>query len=183
MTPFEQTLLEVDRICRESQTPYAVMGGIAALVHGGMRTTQDVDITIYTEIGQLARIYKLFEKDFAAIRQDAMAFFERFFVLSLRHGQSQIRVDIAAALSGLERDAIKRSERRLFGAVEINVCTIEDLLIFKLFAAREKDLLDVKSLVAHNREKLDLAYLRARAKDFVLLERNDVLERLEALLR
>lgn len=70
----------------------------------------------------------------------------------------------------------------MFGAVEINVCTIEDLLIFKLFAAREKDLLDVKSLVAHNREKLDLAYLRARAKDFVLLERNDVLERLEALL-
>ncbi len=183
MTPFEQTLLDVDRICRDSQTPYAVIGGIAALVHGGMRTTQDVDITVYTELGQLAQVYKLFEKDFTAIRQDAMAFFERFFVLSLRHRQSQIRVDVAAALSGLERDAIKRSERRLFGEVEMNVCTIEDLLILKLFAARDKDLLDVKSLIAHNREKLDVTDLRSRAKDFILLERSDVLERLETLLQ
>jgi hypothetical protein len=182
MTPFERTLLDVDRICRESRTPYAVIGGIAALVHGGMRTTQDVDITVYTEIGELDRVYKLFEKDFEAIRQDAMAFFERFFVLSLRHRQFAIRVDVAAALSGLERDAIQRSERRSFGEVEINVCTIEDLLIFKLFAARDKDLLDVKSLIAHHREKLDVAYLRSRAKEFILLERSDVLERLNALL-
>jgi hypothetical protein len=183
MTSFEQTLLDVDRICRESQTPYAVIGGIAALVHGGMRTTHDVDITIYTEIDQLDRTYRLFEKDFAPIRQEAMAFFERFFVLSLRHRQSQIRVDMAAALSGLEQNAIKRSERRLFGQVEISVCTVEDLLIFKLFAARDKDLLDVKSLVAHNREKLDVAYLRSRAKELILLERSDVLERLETLLQ
>ena len=71
----------------------------------------------------------------------------------------------------------------MFGEVEMSVCTLEDLLIFKLFAARDKDLLDVKSLVAHNREKLDVAYLRSRAKEFILLERTDVLERLEALLR
>lgn len=159
-----------------------MIGGIAALVYGGMRTTQDVDIAVYTEIGQLERIYKLFEKDFATIRQDAMAFFERFFVLALRQRQSRIRVDIAAALSGLERDIIERSERRLFGEVEINVCTIEDLLIFKLVAARDKDLLDIKSLIAHHREKLDAAYLRSRAKEFILLERSDVLERLNALL-
>jgi len=183
MTPFEQTLLELDRLCRDGQIPYAVIGGIAALIHGGMRTTQDVDITIYTEIDQLEGVYKLFEKDFVAIRPDAMEFFQRFFVLSLRHRQTQIRVDVAAALSGLERDAITRSERRRFGQVEINVCSVEDLIIFKLFAARDKDMADVKTLIAAHKAKLDIFYLRKRAREFIALERSDVTERLEALLK
>jgi len=183
MTPFEQTLREIDRICRTCQTPYAVIGGIANVVHGGTRTTQDVDITIYSEVDQLQNIYAMFARDFVSIREDPEAFFQRFFVLPLRHRQTQIRVDVAAALSGLEREAIKRSERRQFGQVEISVCTIEDLIIFKLFAARDKDLLDVKSLVENNRTKLNESYLRHRAKDFVALERIDVLERLDTVLK
>jgi hypothetical protein len=182
MTPFEQTLLEVDRICGTNQIPYTVIGGVAALVHGGMRTTQDVDITVHVEIDQLDALYELFTQDFVAIKKGARLFFQRFFVLPLRHQQTGIRVDVAAALSGLEREAIRRSERRQFGQAEINVCTVEDLLIFKLFAARDKDLADINSLTAIHKQKLDIAYLRARAKELVALERPDVLERLEALL-
>ncbi len=182
MTAFEQTLLDVDRICQESQTPYAIIGGIANLIHGGARTTQDVDLTLFAEIDQLDHIYRLFELDFMPLHENALAFFQRFFVLPLRHQATQIRVDVAAGLSGLERRAIARSERRNFGEVEVSVCTVEDLILFKLFAAREKDLLDVKSLVASNRQSLDRNYLRDCARELIDLERGDVLQKLEALL-
>ncbi len=183
MTPFEQTLLDLDRICIESQTPYTVIGGIANLVHGGARTTQDIDLTLFAEIDQLDRIYRIFEHDFVPVKENALAFFQRFFVLPLRHQTTQIRVDVAAGLSGLERQAIARSQRRMFGEVEINVCTIEDLIIFKLFAARDKDVADVRALIAFNKPKLQLTYLRAHAAELKGLERSDVIENLESLLR
>jgi hypothetical protein len=56
------------------------------------------------------------------------------------------------------------------------------LIIFKLFAARDKDMADAKTLIATHKLKLDLSYLRKRAREFIVLERSDLIERLETLL-
>jgi hypothetical protein len=53
----------------------------------------------------------------------------------------------------------------------------------KLVAARPKDVGDLQVLVPKNRKKLDVRYLRARAKEFIAVERGDVPEKLEALLK
>jgi len=86
-------------------------------------------------------------------------------------------------LSGIERLTVKRSQRLLYNDVEINVCTIEDLIIMKLVAARPKDIGDLLVLVPKNRKKLDVRYLRARAKEFIDVERSDVPEKLEEFLK
>lgn len=67
--------------------------------------------------------------------------------------------------------------------IKLNVCTLEDLIIMKLVAARPKDFGDLQMLIPKNLKKLDMRYLRARAKEFIEVERGDVPEKLEELLR
>jgi hypothetical protein len=180
---FEKTLEDIDRRCRAHQIPYAVIGGIAAIIHGSLRVTADVDLTILAEIDNLDRILSLFADDYVSLRPDPLAFFQRCFFVPLQHKTTKIKVDIAAALSGYERLAVERSQRLLYNDVEVSACAIEDLIIMKLVAARPKDIADLQTLIPLNRKNLDLAYLRARAKEFIEVERNDVPEQLEEFLR
>ncbi len=179
---FEETLRDIDQRCREHRIPYAIIGGIAAIVHGSERTTGDIDVTILAEIDNLGRILKLFADRYISIKPNPLAFFQRCLFVPLQHRATKIRVDVAAALSSLERKIIERSKRLTYSDVEVNVCTIEDLIIMKLVANRTKDRLDVETLISLNRKDLNLRYLRARAKEFIAVERSDVPELLAELL-
>ncbi len=180
---FERTLQDIDKRCRKHDIPYAVIGGIAAIIHGSLRVTADIDVTILAEIDTLERVLAIFADDYVSLRPEPLNFFQRRLFVPLQHKATKMKVDIAAALSGFERAAIKRSERGLYGKAEVNTCTVEDLIVMKLVAARAKDISDVETLIPANRKQLDLKYLRARAREFIEVERSDVPERLEALLK
>jgi len=179
---FEQTLEDIEKRCRTHQISYTVIGGIATIMHGYLRVTADVDVTILAEIDQLEKILNIFADDYISLKPDPLAFFQRCLFVPLQHKKTGIKVDVAAALSGIERLAVKRSQRRFYNDVEINVCTIEDLIIMKLVAARARDIGDLQMLIPSHRKELDLGYLRKRAKEFADVERSDVLEKLEEFL-
>lgn len=181
MTAFEQTLQEIDQLCRAHGIPYAVIGGIATNIYGYVRST--VDITIMAEIDQLEHVLAIFANDYSSVQPDPLAFFRRTFFVPLRHRATQIRLDLTAALSNIERSMLERSQRRFFNAVEVSVCTIEDLIIMKLVASRTKDLLDLEELIARHRANIDLDYLRSSAKEFIYVERSDISVRLEEFLQ
>jgi len=180
---FDRTLEDIDKRCRAHQIPYTIIGGIATNLHGYLRVTADVDVTILAEIDNLKKILRVFADDYIALRPNPLAFFQRCLFVPLRYKTTGIKVDVVAALSGFERLAVKRSQRLLYNEVEINVCTIEDLIIMKLVSTRPKDIGDLQVLVPKNRKKLDVRYLRARAKEFIAIERSDVPEKLEELLK
>ncbi len=182
MTAFEQTLQEIDQLCRAHGIPYAVIGGIAVNIYGYVRSTVDIDITIMAEIDQLEHVLAIFANDYSSVQPDPLAFFRRTFFVPLRHRATQIRLDVTAALSNIERRMLERSQRRFFNAVEVSVCTIEDLIIMKLVASRTKDLLDLEELIARHRANIDLDYLRSSAKEFIYVERSDISVRLEEFL-
>jgi hypothetical protein len=180
---FEDTLEDIDQRCRANKIPYAVIGGIAAIMHGSLRVTADVDITILAEIDNLKHILNVFADGYVPLKPNPLAFFRRCFFVPLQNTTTKVRVDVAAALSGYERQSIARSRRLRYNGVEVSTCTIEDLIIMKLVAARPKDIGDLQTLIPANRKKLNLRYLRARAKEFIEVERSDVPERLEEFLR
>lgn len=160
---FERTLQDIDKRCRKHGIPYAVIGGMAAIMHGYARTTADVDVIILTEIDELERVLEIFSQGYTPLRPNPLAFFKRCLFVPLQNDKTKLRVDVAAALSGFEKEAIQRSRRKIFHKVEVSVCTVEDLLMMKLVAARAKDDLDLDMLMPLHRRKLDLKYLRARA--------------------
>jgi hypothetical protein len=179
---FESTLQDIDQRCRRSKIPYAVIGGMAAIIHGSTRTTVDIDMTILAEIDDLQRILQLFADGYISVKPNPLAFFHRCLFVPLLHRVSKIRVDVTAALSGFERTVIKRSKRLHYLGMVVSVCTVEDLIIMKLIAARTKDIFDLETLFSIHRRKLDVRYLRARAKEFIAVERSDVPEKLEEFL-
>jgi len=180
---FDQTLEDIDKRCRAHQIPYVIIGGIAANLHGYLRATADVDVTILAEIDELQKILSVFANDYISLKPNTLAFFQRCLFVPLQYKTTGINVDVAAALSGFERLAVQRGQRLTYNKVEVTACTVEDLIIMKLVAARPKDIGDLQVLVPKNRKKLDVRYLRARAKEFIDVERSDVLEKLEEFLK
>jgi len=183
VTSLEKTILLIDTVCNSSSIPYSIIGGIANIIHGAGRTTQDIDIIIQIELEELETVYDLFIQDFIPLKNDPKTFFRTYFVLPLKHKEHGTRVDISAALSEFEKNAIKRSERHTFGSAEAFFCSPEDLILFKLVARREQDLIDVRDIILRLKDTLDTEYLFSTAKLFEEIGRPDILDYLHSLLR
>lgn len=160
-----QQLLEKIALALEGRNiPYMVIGGQAVLLYGEPRLTRDIDITLGTgmdrweEINHLAR--SLGWKPLAA-----KEFSLRTMVLPCVHEASGIRLDLIFSHSAFEQGAMKRVRRVPMGEAEICFAAVEDLVIHKIVAGRPRDLEDVKSMLAKNRD-MDLAYVKRWLAEF-----------------
>jgi hypothetical protein len=97
--------------------------------------------------------------------------------------ESNVRIDFSAGLSEFDKNAIKRRVRKKIGEIEAFICSLEDLILYKLFSSRPIDLIDVEELIKHPIQKLDLKYLTETANKFVELERVDVFSNLQKYLK
>ncbi len=182
MTNFEKTLFAIDKLCKKRSIEYAVIGGVAAIIYKLPRTTEDIDITLLTDIGEIREIGKTFMESFSPLQENPLDFFERYFILPSIYEKTKIKVDFAAGVSGFDKKVIQRKKRAKFGQVNIWVCTIEDLIIYKLVASRSRDLVDIEHLFENN-PKVDKEYLLKVAKQFIDLERGDIFEKLNHYLK
>ncbi len=77
---------------------------------------------------------------------------------------------------------IKRRKRIKFGDVEFFVCSLEDLIIYKLFGNRFQDLADIAELMRINKNSLNKDYLINQTSEFINLGREDMLTTLKNFL-
>lgn len=87
---------------------------------------------------------------------------------------TKIRIDFAAGLTGFDEKVIERSKRKLFGNLFLPICSIEDLILYKLFAGRPKDTADLHEIARIHKDKLDKNYLQKMLREFAELERDDM---------
>jgi predicted nucleotidyltransferase len=143
---------------------FVVIGGIAAVLHGSARNTQDLDICFATDEANLVALGKVLVELEARLRgvADAVPFvpdhdtLRRVENLTLETTAGDFdllaRPDGAPPFARLRENA----ERYDVGAFAVLVASIEDLLAMKRAAGRGKDALDVEELTA-------IARLRARS--------------------
>lgn len=158
-------------------------GNCSETVYGSGRTTIDVDLIVRTDISTLDLVYKAFTRDFDPVKDNSLEFFKTYYVLPLLHKTLNSKLDVSAALSEFERKALQRARRLRYGSATGDFCSPEDLILFKLVANRDRDLIDVKDIITRNKDRLDQAYLRTTAQQFREVERSDVPENLEKFLR
>ena len=70
-------------------------------------------------------------------------------------------MDISLGLPGYEDEVIKRvAQIELEAGKRINICSAEDLIIYKAAAGRPQDIRDIESIVYRQGTTLDVTYIR-----------------------
>jgi len=126
---------------------------------GQPRLTEDVDRTILTGFGGEEPYIDALLDRFRARREDARDFALQFRVVLLESGEG-IPLDVALGAMPFEARAVDRSSSfALPGGASLRTCSAEDLIVFKTFAGRAKDWLDVEGIILRQRTKLDTALI------------------------
>jgi hypothetical protein len=158
MGQLEDALQSVVLVLEEQRLPYMLIGGMANLVWGEARTTQDIDITVQVDPAVLPHTIIRLLRLFQALPENPIAFVERTRVLPIVTANG-IRADIIFAELPYQEEAIRRARPIALGNTVVQVCSPEDLIIHKIISERPKDLDDVKGIIRAQGPRLDRAYL------------------------
>lgn len=177
-----QAAQELQDVCAREGWRYCFIGGLALQRWGEPRVTQDVDLTLLTGLGQEEIFIRILLKHFSSRRPDAEPFALKNRVLLLLSSQG-VGMDIALAGFPFEESAVQRASAFDFlPGVSILTCSAEDLIVFKAFADRPRDWVDVEGILIRQVDHLDWKYIMNQLEPLVKFkEVPEILERLKKL--
>lgn len=139
--------------------PYCVIGALAVGAWGRPRATKDIDLLILLEestqpefTAWLGSVGFTPDEDWA--RQNPLM---KGRGIRLRHRSHP--VDLMIPGDGHEREALTRRVSLTIEGLPVWMATPEDLILLKLKACRDHDLVDARSVVHQQAARLDLNYL------------------------
>ena len=155
-------LTDLTRAFARLSLDWYVFGAQAVLLWGRPRMTTDVDVTARLGDVSTEALVAVLEREGFILRVQATPGFVRLTrVLPLAHDASGLARDVVLAGPGLEDDFIRRRAWVDVGGVSIPVICAEDLLVTKVLAGREKDIEDIRGVLAERGERLDLPHVRS----------------------
>jgi hypothetical protein len=172
-------LLDVIDALTSAEVRYAVVGAMAASVHGAVRASVDADAVLALSTRELADLEK-------RLRASGLE-------TELRHGDSDDpiaavldvsdafgnRVDLLVGLRGFDPKAFARTFDVPFQGEQLRVVGVEDFIAMKLFAHGPQDLADAESAFAAAAGSLDMPLLETVAARYG----PETIEALRKLLR
>ncbi len=153
-------LLDVVDILEQAQTGYAVIGALAASVHGAVRASMDADLVLSTgtqELGALKHALEAAGFDTVLNRGGFDDPIPAMLRLNDVHGN---RVDLLAGIRGLEPAAFSRTVDIPFQGRTLHFIGREDFIAMKTFAGGPQDLVDAARALAAAGQHLDMALLQ-----------------------
>jgi predicted nucleotidyltransferase len=145
---------------------YAVIGAMAAAVHGVVRASLDADAVVALHVREAQALRQaLIEKGYeAAVRiGDADDPIPGLLEIRDRHGN---RVDLLLGLRGMEPELLNRTRKVRLADATLEIVGREDFIAMKAFAGGPVDLADAQAVIEMDRESLDLSLLRRLAQRF-----------------
>lgn len=161
----ESTLLLLDavEILRAENVEYAVIGALAASVHGAIRASLDADALLSLGISALAGLERRFRiAGFVTELRRGDIDDPISAVLTLRDGFEN-RVDLLVGIRGFDPAAFSRTFEVPFGGESLRFVGLEDFVSMKAFAGGPKDLADARSALEAASEPPNLNLLRKLA--------------------
>ncbi len=161
-----------------------LIGGLAVSRWGEPRATTDVDISVLAPSGDEGSVIDSILREFAQRASGAREFAMANRVLLIR-ATNAVAVDVALAAFPFEVEALDAaSDWELAPGIVVRTCSAEHLVVYKLVAARTRDLLDVETVVRRQGAKLDVALVRRWGTMFAdVKEDPDLLRPFEDVLR
>jgi predicted nucleotidyltransferase len=172
-------LLDVIGVLRNEAIEYAVIGAMAASVHGSLRASADADALLSVTVSKLTNLARAFKKvgfEAELRRGDADDPIPAMLIISDTHGN---RVDLLAGLRGLDPQVFSRAVEVPFSGDTLRVVGREDFIAMKCFAGGPQDLIDARLALRSAQVPVDGSLLRRVTRQFGRAAA-DVLERMLA---
>ena len=135
------------------------IGGQAVLLYGEPRLTRDIDIALGIGLEGITLIKDLIKKlSFKILVENPDEFIRKTMVLPVIDDKTGIRIDFIFSFSEYEKGAIERAIDVKFGDVIVKFASLEDVVIHKIVAGRNRDIEDVKLILLKNPE-YDVDYI------------------------
>ncbi|MFM8634644.1 MAG: nucleotidyl transferase AbiEii/AbiGii toxin family protein [Planctomycetia bacterium] len=139
---------------------YALLGGLATMLRGRPRFTQDIDILL--DVPQIALpglLDELVDRGFLMDRDTVIRQFVQEHMTSFRFGV--VRIDWLRPVLPLYAHALAAATSfQWTEGHHLRVLTPEGLIVTKLVAFRPQDQEDIRTLLAANRDEIDIATIR-----------------------
>ena len=184
MNPIFAAALELQRFCEQRLWKYCFIGGIAVQRWGEPRLTKDADLTLLAGFGKEEIFVDALLSRFGSRRDDARDFALKHRVV-LAQTQSGVPLDIALGALPFEENSVGRATPfRLDDTEHLLTCSAEDLIVYKAFASRELDWLDIDRILKRQGGALDFGLIWRELRPLVeAKEAPDILPRLETAIR
>ena len=178
-----EAALEIQRFCEHRRWPFCFIGGIAVLHWGEARLTRDADLTIFTGIGGEQYFIEEILTQFKSRIENPRTFALEHRVLLL-YATNRIPVDLTLGALPFEESAVRDAAmQEITPGVKLRLCSSATLVVYKVFASRPQDWLDVEGIVVRRKREIDWAHVRQELGPLLQLkEDSESLPRLEALL-
>lgn len=159
-------LLDAIQILRGASVDYAVVGAMAASVHGVIRASLDADALLSISLSALAGLERSFEAAGfkTGLRRGDMGD-PIGAVLTLRDGFEN-RVDLLVGIRGFEPTAFSRTIEVALDGESLKFVGLEDFVAMKLFAGGPQDLVDARSALEAAPEPPNMELLQGLAKRY-----------------
>jgi hypothetical protein len=151
---------------------------------GEPRATRDVDATVLADFGEEAQLLSALLRKFPSRDPEPLPRAERG-RLALLTASNGVQLDLSFAAFPFEREVLDRASTwRIPPGTELNTCSAEDLVIYKLVAARPGDLVDVSGVVRRQGRRLDVDRIRRWGRAFAEIKEDpELLHPFEQALR
>jgi predicted nucleotidyltransferase len=159
-------LLDAIAVLRSETIEYAVIGAMAAAIHGSLRATTDADALLSVTVAKLKNLSHAFKQAGFSTelrRGDADDPIPAMLMVSDAHGN---RVDLLAGLRGLDPQVFARAVEVPFSGDTLRVVGREDFIAMKCFAGGPQDIEDARLALNSAPGPLDLDLLRRVARGF-----------------
>jgi predicted nucleotidyltransferase len=156
-------LLDVAESLLARKVGYAVVGALAASVHGAVRASLDADVLLSVGLQEAKSLESAF-KDAGFRTEASRGGFDDPIPGMLKVSDSYgNRVDLLLGLKGLDPNAFTRLIDVPFQGNTLKFIGREDFIAMKVFAGGPIDIVDATRAISAGRNSLDLALLRRLA--------------------
>ena len=178
MTELVNEAAKLQTFLEEEGFEFFFIGGLVVQVWGRNRLTDDIDLTVFTNLNNEPEFISMLLAKFDPKFSDADKFALTNRVLPMR---TKAGIGIDLTLGGLSdiSEPLRRSTYQKFTKeISLKVCSADDLIIFKTFAARPQDWIDVETVIIRQND-LDWEYIDSSIQMVSVYE--DIDEKLDRL--
>ena len=180
MTRLVKLAAEIQQFLDSKSWKNCLIGGLVLQRWGEPRLTKDVDLTVLTGFGGEEQVVDLLMGRYPARRPDAREFALLNRVLLIQSSDG-IGIDVAlGALDFEERVMERASDFDFLPDCRMRTCSAEDFVVMKAFANRDRDWLDVETVLIRQEDRLDWKQVVRELEPLCLLKESpDIVPHLE----